>query len=437
MLPQEFIRLQRDKRPLPPYELQAFIKGVADGSVTDPQIAAFCMAVLLNGLSIDDTAQLTMAMAASGIILQWGDLNGRVIDKHSSGGVGDKVSLMLAPVAAACGLYVPMIAGRGLGHTGGTIDKLETIPGYNTAISLDKFQNTVRAIGCSIIGQTKEFAPADKRMYAVRDISGAVESSDLITASILSKKLAAGLNGLVLDVKCGNGAFMDDVPKAKALANSLQSVANAAGLKLVPVITDMNQVLGSTAGNSVEVMEAVDYLTGAHREKRLHDITMHLAAEMIVLGGITSDFAGAHAMAEHALNSGKATEIFAQMVTHHGGPKDFIENAAAYLGQAPIVRDIVADRDGYISAMQTRDIGVLLVQLKAGRSKVEDSIDPHIGLTDIMPIGKKCEAGKTVLARVHLRNDSDFTMAAGSYLKCLTIGDAPPQASNILCALDN
>lgn len=424
LIPQEFIRQKRDGGALDPEQLNDFIKGVTDNQVSDAQISAFCMAALLKGLTITETAHLTIAMANSGTKLEWGDLTGQIVDKHSTGGVGDKVSLMLAPIVAACGLYVPMIAGRGLGHTGGTIDKLDTIPGYKTNLPLDKFQAIVRELGTAIIGQTSELAPADRRIYAVRDVTATVESVPLITASILSKKLAAGLNGLVLDVKCGNGAFMNDMNKARDLAHSLQTVAEAAGLNLRPVITDMNQVLGVTAGNTVEVIEAVEYLTGVYREPRMHELTIALAAHMIMLGGLIDNFDRAKMRAQRALDDGTAAEIFAKMVMAQGGPTNLLENPVKILGQAPVILDIIADRDGMLNEMRTRDIGVLLVQLKAGRARVEDIINPHIGLTDIAPLGTKCIAGKTVLAKIHLNDKADAAFATKAFLSTLTIENA-------------
>lgn len=423
LIPQEFIRLKRDGGALDPELLSEFVNGVTNNTVSDAQISAFCMAALLKGLTIPETAHLTIAMANSGTRLKWPGLEGKIVDKHSTGGVGDKVSLMLAPIVAACGLHVPMIAGRGLGHTGGTIDKLDTISGFQSNLSLDKFQNIVRELGTAIIGQTSELAPADKRIYAVRDVTATVESVPLITASILSKKLAAGLNGLVLDVKCGNGAFMNDIGKARELANSLKTVAEAAGLNLMPVITDMNQVLGHSAGNSVEVLEAVQYLTGEYREPRLHELTITLAAHMIMMGGVIDNFDRAKLRAQRALDDGKAAEIFAKMVVAQGGPADLLERPFEILGQAPIVKDIIANQDGILSEMHTRDIGVLLVQLKAGRARVEDTIDPHIGLTNIAPLGTECVAGKTVLARIHLRDEADFTYAAKSFIASIVISD--------------
>lgn len=432
LAPQEFIRLARDRVPLPPEKLREFIEDIAKGDISDAHIAAFCMAVFLNGLSTHETANLTRAMAQSGIVLQWGDLSSRVIDKHSTGGVGDKISLMLAPMVAACGLYVPMIAGRGLGHAGGTIDKLEAIPGYNTALPLDQFQKQVRELGCSIIGQTKELAPADRRMYAVRDVTGSVESVHLITASILSKKLAAGLSGLVLDVKCGNGAYMQTIDRAREQASTLKAVATAAGLPLTPIITDMNQVLGYNVGNATEIVEAIDYLTGTRREPRMHTITMALCAEMLVMGKIANTHDDAHRMLQQNLDNGRATEIFAKMIAAQGGPNDLIDNYKTSLCRAPVIRKIIADRNGTLTAMHSRDIAITLIKLKAGRSSVGDTIDPVIGLTDMAPLGTACIAGETILAELHLRNESDADWAQCELLGHLTINDNDVTPSSLI-----
>lgn len=403
---QEIIRAKRDGNILTDAQVKEFVHGVTHNDASDAQIAAFCMAVFQRGMNPVETALLTREMAQSGTVLKW-DLNGPVIDKHSTGGVGDKVSLMLAPMAASCGLYVPMIAGRGLGHTGGTVDKLDSIPGFRTNLSIDAFQKIVSDVGCAIIGQTAQFAPADKRIYAVRDVTATVESIPLITASILSKKLAAGLQGLVLDVKYGNGAFMQDKDKAQELANSLFATANEAGLKLQPVLTDMNQVLGHAAGNAVEAIEAVEYLTGARRDPRLHEVTLLLVAEMLVLGGKAKDVEEGVRLAQASLDSGRAVEIFARMIAAQGGPADFIENHSRYLKTGAHIFDIFSDRDGTLTEMDTRAIGNLLVELKAGRARAEDAIDPSIGFTETAPLGTTCEKGRTLLARAHLAQPDD------------------------------
>ncbi|HEY1097064.1 MAG TPA: thymidine phosphorylase [Alphaproteobacteria bacterium] len=405
MLPQDIIRLKRDKKTLDKATLQAYVDGVAQNKISDAQIAAFSMAALLNGLNPQEVADLTMAMVHSGKVLHWKGLNGPVIDKHSTGGVGDKVSLMLAPMAAACGLYVPMIVGRGLGHTGGTRDKLDVIPGFNSALSLDQFQKIVADLGCAIIGQTADFAPADGRIYAVRDVTATVENIELITASILSKKIAAGLQGLVIDVKFGNGAFMADKAKAEALGQSLQKTAALAGLRLTPVLTDMNSVLGHSVGHTVELVEAIEYLRGDRRDLRLHDVTKDLLAEMLVLGGKAMDRIQGKRQAQTVLDNGKAAEIFNRMIAAQGGPANLINDYKRIIPVAPKIIDIMVPGNGLLRAMRTREIGLWLVEMGAGRVRVEDQIDPVIGISDMIPIGTQCVAGKTLLCRLHLRRE--------------------------------
>jgi len=316
MLPQEIVRRKRDGVTLSEAEIEFFVSGLADGSIGEGQVAAFAMAVFFRGMDMAERVALTRAMMRSGDQLSWRDtgLDGPVLDKHSTGGVGDKVSLMLAPIVAACGAFVPMISGRGLGHTGGTLDKLESIPGYTTQPDNDRFRQVVREVGCAIIGQTGNLAPADKRFYAIRDVTATVESIALITASILSKKLAAGLEGLAMDVKTGSGAFAADIGMARELADSIVQVANGAGVRTTALITDMNQVLGVTAGNAVEVREAVDYLTGSRRDPRLHAVTMALAGEMLATGRLAPDPTEGRTMAERVLASGRAAETL-----RHGG----------------------------------------------------------------------------------------------------------------------
>ena len=324
MLPQELIRAKRDGRILADAEIVDFISGLTDGRVTEGQAAAFAMAVFFRGLSLAERVALTRAMTHSGSVLDW-DLPGPVLDKHSTGGVGDTVSLALAPMVAACGGYVPMISGRGLGHTGGTLDKLASIPGYDATPGLDRFRSVTRAVGCAIIGQTADLAPADRRLYAIRDVTGTVESLDLITASILSKKLAAGLDGLVMDVKTGSGAFMAGTKEAQALGESIVTVAKGAGLKTVALITNMDAPLASSAGNALEVSYAVDYLAGRSCEPAFHAVTVALCAEMLMLGGLAKDFDDASRRVEQARDSGRALEIFGRMLAELGGPADFIE----------------------------------------------------------------------------------------------------------------
>src|SRR5882724_7054078 len=323
MLPQEIIRKKRDGGTLGEAEIRFLIAGLTSGTVSEGQVAAFAMAVFFRGMSMPERIALTVAMRNSGTVLDWRGLSlpGPVIDKHSTGGIGDKVSLMLAPILAACGGFNPMISGRGLGHTGGTLDKLDSIPGYQSQPDLENFRKVVKEVGCAVIGQTDDLAPADRRLYAIRDVTATVESIPLITASILSKKLAEGLDGLVMDVKCGSGAFCDTEEMARDLAKSLVAVANRAGLPTVALITDMDCVLGRDVGNALEVAEAVFYLKGeGTREPRLHEVVMSLAGEMLALGKLAPSVAAGRARAEAALEDGRAAEKFSRMVAALGGP---------------------------------------------------------------------------------------------------------------------
>lgn len=425
MLPQEIIRRKRERQTLTSDEIAAFVEGVTGDRITDAQIAALTMAVCLNGMGRDEAVALTLAMRDSGDVLRWDDAPGPVVDKHSTGGVGDNVSLMLAPVLAACGVYVPMISGRGLGHTGGTLDKLEAIPGYQVQPDNALFRRTVLETGAAIIGQTSNLAPADKRIYAIRDVTATVESIPLITASILSKKLAAGLQALVLDVKAGNGAFMEKPREAAKLAHTLVEVANGAGLPTSALITDMNEPLASAAGNAVEVVNAVDFLTGNKRDRRLELVTMALAAELIHLSGAAASNREASAMALEALHSGRAAESFGKMVAMLGGPVDFVERAANYLPTAAIRREVAADQSGFVSSLATRDIGLAVVALGGGRTRPQDPVDHSVGLTDIVPVGARISRGD-VLAVIHARDESDADVAAASIRSCISFGPEKP-----------
>jgi len=424
MLPQEFIRLKRDGKPLPAAAIREFVAGMVSGAVTEGQIAAFAMATLLNGMSPDEAVALTLAMRDSGTVLTW-DLPGPVVDKHSTGGVGDNVSLMLAPIVAACGAYVPMISGRGLGHTGGTLDKMDSIPGYKSQPDNALFRKTVRDVGCAIIGQTGDLAPADKRFYGIRDVTATVESVPLITASILSKKLAAGLDALVLDVKSGNGAFMARPREASALAKSLVEVANGAGLPTTALVTDMNQPLASAAGNALEVANAVDFLTGDVRDRRLADVTLALAAEMLVSAGIARSRKDGLARAQEALNSGKAAERFGRMVAALGGPADFVSRYKSYLPNAPVVRPVVAPAQGFVRSIDTRAVGMAVVALGGGRTRPQDNVDLAVGLTLLAPIGAEVHADEP-LALVHARDEATASVAAEAVVQAYTLGDDRP-----------
>lgn len=424
MLPQEIIRKKRNRQTLTAEEISFFIKGVTSGEIADCQTAALTMAIFLNGLSKEEITSLTLNMRDSGNVLSW-NLNGPVIDKHSSGGVGDKVSLMLAPLIASCGGYVPMISGRGLGHTGGTLDKFDSIPGYKTVPDNNLFKKTVREVGCAIIGQTGNLAPADKKIYAIRDVCGTVESIPLITASILSKKLAAGLEYLVMDLKCGNGAFMPSLEDGKNLARSIVDVANHAGTKTSALLTDMNQVLGHTVGNALEMAEAVEYLQGKNIDSRLHQITMGLCAELLTNAGLAAGTEEARAKLEKALSSGIALEIFARMVTALGGPADFTEKYSSYLPRAAIVRPVFAPTTGYVQSMNTRNIGLSIIELKGGRTHPDQKLDYATGFSAFCQIGDYIDAQKP-LAFIHAQTEDQFNRAREDLLKNIQIGENTP-----------
>jgi len=370
-------------------------------------------------------------MAVSGAVLDWEkeDLGGPVVDKHSTGGVGDKVSFMLAPIAAACGCFVPMISGRGLGHTGGTTDKAESIPGYNPTPDFDLFRRTVKNVGCAIIGQTGELAPADRRFYSIRDVTATVESVPLITASILSKKIAAGLQGLVSDVKVGSGAFMETPQRARELADSLIGTADNAGLKSHAIITDMNEVLGTTAGNAVEIRESVLYLRNEIREPRLDEVVMSLCAEMVLIGGLAGDRESARQQCEEALSSGRAVEKFSEMITALGGPKDFVDTYDNYLVNAPVIRELHAS--GVVVSVDTRAVGNAIIELGGGRRKVGEALDLSVGFTDIAPIGTQLDKERP-LAVIHAASDADADSAAENLLRAYELGDSAPPARPVI-----
>ena len=426
-LPQEIIRRKRDGETLTADEIAFMVAGLTEGSVTEGQVAAFAMAVFFKGMSRDEAVALTLAMRDSGTVLDWSSLPGPALDKHSTGGIGDNVSLMLAPALAACGAYVPMISGRGLGHTGGTLDKLDSIPGYRTQPDLALLRKVVSQVGCAVIGQTADLAPADKRLYAIRDVTATVESIPLITASILSKKLAAGLSGLVLDVKTGNGAFMAKMEDSIGLAESLVAVANGAGMKTSALITDMNQPLASAAGNALEVMNAVEFLKG-NPDRRLHEVTVALGGELLASGGLASDDAEGRAKIEAAFASGRAAEIFGRMVAALGGPADFMEKPKAYLKPAPVIRPVVAERSGIVTEIDTRAIGIAVVALGGGRMKPEDSIDHSVGFTWLAGLGASV-GPDAPLALVHARDEAAATRAEAALRAAYRLGEAAPAAT--------
>lgn len=427
MLFTDVIRTKRDGGELSKEQIALFVKGLSDDSLPPEQVSALAMAIFLNSMSFREAADLTTAMASSGTVLDWhgAGLDGPVVDKHSTGGVGDKVSFLLAPMAAACGLYVPMISGRGLGHTGGTLDKVGSIPGYDPMPGFDRFRRVVREAGCAIIGQTGELAPADRRFYAIRDVTGTVESIPLITASILSKKIAAGLDALVMDVKVGSGAFMKTLEQAEELAKSLIGTAGAAGLETRALITDMNEVLGTTAGNALEIAESMRYLRNEARDPRLDEVVRALCAEMLLIVGVESDLQKALARVEKALASGQAAERFGRMVEGLGGPADFVERFDAYLPTAKVTMPVTAVTSGYLAEIDTFAIGNAVIVLGGGRRNLDDKLDLSVGFTDIVPGGSQLDAG-TPLATVHAASKEAARQGAELLRRACRIADRPP-----------
>jgi thymidine phosphorylase len=427
VLAQELIRRKRDGGTLAPREIEWLVRGIADGFVSDAQVGALAMAVVLRGMTTDERVALTGAMMRSGEVLDWSEagLPGPALDKHSTGGVGDKVSLLLAPVVAACGGAVPMISGRGLGHTGGTLDKLESIPGYVTTPDLDRLRSVVVEAGCAIVGQTGDLAPADRRLYAIRDATGTVESIPLIVASILSKKLAAGLDALVMDVKVGSGAFMDTLDDARELAAAIVETARGNALPCRALVTDMDRVLGRTAGNALEVREAIDALTGAEADPRLVEVTLELSRELLGLGGLDADPA-------EALRGGAAADRFARMVAALGGPADLLEAPDRHLPYAAVAVAALAGREGIVTAIDVRAVGMVVVELGGGRRHEAEGVDHAVGLSEIAAPGERVGRDDRPLAVVHARDAAAADRAAQRLREAFTIGDAAPDGQPVV-----
>ncbi|MFZ5710856.1 MAG: thymidine phosphorylase [Pseudomonadota bacterium] len=411
----------RDRKGLVPDEARWFADGLASGAVTDAQAGAFAMAVLLNGLGQPGRVALTEAMRDSGRVLTW-NLPGPVIDKHSTGGIGDSVSLLLAPALAACGAFVPMISGRGLGHTGGTLDKLEAIPGYRTSLPPEDLHRIVAATGCAIVGASPDIAPADRRLYGIRDISGTVESIDLITASILSKKLAAGLQALVLDVKAGSGAFMKTEEDAQALARALVDAAKGAGCPTVALLSDMDQPLGRNAGNAVEVRECAGILGGRLEGGALLRLTVALGGEALALAGLAASPVQGEARIAAVLGDGRAAEAFGRMVAALGGPKTFMETFDRDLPEAPVVREVAARRAGHVHAVDGEALGHAVVHLGGGRLRGDDRVDPRVGLTGMRRLGERLARGDPI-ARVHAATETEADAAEAAVRGAYTLRD--------------
>lgn len=410
-------------------DLNWFAQGLSDGTVSDAQAGAFAMAVCLQGLGQEGRTTLTQAMQRSGQTLNW-SLDGPVLDKHSTGGVGDCVSLVLAPALAACGAYIPMISGRGLGHTGGTLDKMEAIPGVSVQVDQGLFQDVLDKAGCAIVSASADIAPADKRLYAIRDVTATVESLDLITASILSKKLAAGLDGLVLDVKVGSGAFMKEIDDAQALAGALVATANEAGCKTSALISDMSQPLAPALGNALEVAEVMRVLTG-QTQGPLLELTAELGGALLALGGLADDADAGRDAVLKAVAEGRAAERFGAMVAAMGGPVRFVDTWARFLPEATVIREVIAERAGYVRAMNGEAMGLAVVALGGGRMVQEDQVDPAVGLSDVLPLGTQVSKGQP-LARIHAARPADADRAEASVRAAIEIGDVPTLPNLVL-----
>ncbi|HWS40613.1 MAG TPA: thymidine phosphorylase [Arenimonas sp.] len=424
---------KRDGATLESTQINQFVRDVTRDHINDAQIAAFCMAVFIRGMSTHECTNLTMAMRDSGFQLDWNDLDldGPVVDKHSTGGVGDWVSLALGPILAACGAYVPMISGRGLGHTGGTVDKLESIPGYNAQPDIAQLRQVVKDSGIAIVGQSAQIAPADRKMYAVRNISGTVESLSLIAASILSKKLASGLNYLVLDVKTGSGATTGNAVDAQTLAHLMLDICNQAKTKANVLITDMNVVPSKSVGNALELREAITYLTNSSAHPRQQKIINALGEQVLIGSGIASDLAQARKKIDHALNSGAAAERFAKMVSALGGATDFLERFDYYLPKSTIIRPVLATQSGFLMHQNLRAIGQTIVNLGGGRVKGDEQLNHAVGISDLVEHGSPLNAGDPMLV-IHASSESEWQCAAKQLEESLLISDSPSNSSDVI-----
>lgn len=427
-LPQETIRIKRDGGTLDAGELGRMARCIGDGTLSDAQVGAFAMAVHLRGMTAAECAAFTVAMRDTGEILDWRgeSLPGPVLDKHSTGGIGDYVSLVLGPMLAACGAWAPMIVGPGLAHTGGTLDKLESIPGYQSRPPPERMRRALRDAGVAIVGAGDRIAPADRRLYSIRDVTATVDCLPLIVSSILSKKLASGLDALVLDIKTGGGAVIPDAGRGRELGRAMISTAAAVGLPVSAMLTDMSEPLARSAGNALEVHEAIAMLRGEACDARLLEVTLALGAEVMVLGRHEKDESTARAALSASLASGAAADRFARMVASLGGPGDIVEKPGAHLAKAPVVVEVPAPRDGIVTAIDTRALGLTVVALGGGRTAPDQAIDPAVGLDRLTPRGARIGKGQP-LARVHAADRDAAVAASLAVARAYEIGTTAPQ----------
>jgi pyrimidine-nucleoside phosphorylase len=425
----DLIRQKRDGGTLDRHAIESFVAGVTDGTLPDYQASAMLMAILLRGMTPDETAALTDAMVRSGVRVTYPDIQGVPVDKHSTGGVGDKTSLILAPLAAACGAIVPMMSGRGLGHTGGTLDKLEAIPGFRTGLSLDELKAAISSIGCALIGQTSEIAPADRKLYALRDVTGTVESIPLICASIMSKKIAEGIGGLVLDVKTGSGAFMKTAEASRALAESLVGIGRAHGVRTEALITAMDSPLGRAVGNANEVVESIETLKG-RGPRDLEDLSVLLAARMLVVAGVAASEEEASTRIRQAITSGAGVTKLAAIIENQGGDPRVVDDYSL-LPSAPDRVIVAAPADGYVSSLDAEPIGRAAIALGAGRNRLEDDVDKGVGILVLAPPGTPVRAGDAVLEVSH-RGGRGVEVALALLGPAVRIADRPPAVAPLV-----
>ena len=428
VIPAELIRTKRDGLLLDEDQIRSFVSGVRDGSISSEQISAMTMAIWFRGLSTEEQRDLTFAIRDSGVSLEWTDLPGPVVDKHSTGGVGDMVSFMAGPIVAACGGYVPMISGRGLGHTGGTLDKLESFPGVMVSPDISTFQSWVRQRGLAIIGQTPELAPADRRMYAIRDATATVDSIPLIVSSILGKKLCEGLDALVLDVKVGSGAFMPELEKAQSLAREICTVSRSAGVPCSALMTDMDQPMAWSAGNALEMLEVIDYFSGERRHPRLHEKIEHISAEMLRLAGLADSTDSALGIVRTSLDSGTAAEAFENMIAGQGGPHESLRGLARHLPRASVVKPVFSPEQGYVLGVDVKRLGLTVVSLGGGRRQATDHIDHSVGLGEIAVKGQAV-GPEEPLAIVHAADENSWQQAEAELLNAYEVGVEQPESN--------
>lgn len=429
MFPQHIIARKRDGHALTREEIAAFVRGATDDSWADYQLSALLMAIFLRGMTPEETAHYTDQMMRSGVVADLSAVPGVKVDKHSTGGVGDKVSIHLAPMVVACGVPVPMISGRGLGHSGGTLDKLESIPGFRTDLSLEAFRAQVTRIGCALIGQTKDLAPADKKLYALRDVTATVECIPLICGSILSKKLAEGIDALVLDVKFGRGAFMKTKAEARQLAAALVAVGEASGKKVRALLTSMDQPLGRTVGNALEVEESIACLRG-EGPADLMEVTFALGAQMLLLGGVANDTIEAEAKLAAVIANGKALAKFREIVTAQGGDVRVVDEPG-HLPQSPIKAPLLASVDGYVADVDAMEVALAALRLGAGRAKADDRIDPGVGVSGLVKIGEQVSAGAP-LCVIHASDETGLVEARVMLEKAIVVGDQPVAGPSLI-----